>query len=167
MSGLSTGVGLSVANAPFATILDTTTQSIAVANTPQVVTFNTTSISDGISVVISGGNASRITVSQAGKYLIIFSAVANNSAGTAGGVNFWLKKNGTNIDNSNTYVTTVVASLYICASCSFIAEATSSTDYFELWTQGAYTTQSVAALAASGGVPLSPSVILTINKISD
>ena len=78
---------------------DTTDQTNS-ANTAKVVTINTTDISRGVSIV----SGSRITVDRAGVYNIQFSAQFENSDVSDQDVSLWFKKNGVDIDQSNTFL---------------------------------------------------------------
>lgn len=167
MSGLSLGTALSFGSTLYGQFSDSTTQAVVNPGTPQVVTFDTTVIANGVSIVSSGGKASRLTVSQSGKYLINISVVINETDNNDGAVQVWFSHNGTSIPNSNTYITTIVPNLYLCTSVSIIATAVNSNDYFEIVLSGDYTSQAITSIAASGSIPASPSIILTILKISD
>lgn len=74
---------------PHISMLDTTTQTIASAGTPQVITFDTTVKADKIAVTSS----SRFTVNEAGEYLV--NATASVTAGVANKViDVWFRVNG-------------------------------------------------------------------------
>lgn len=86
-------------NSPYGAFEDTTDQT-ATANTATVMTFNTTDYANGISVVTSGGKASRLTVAQAGIYNLQFSVQFENVDTQEHDVTIWLRKNGTDITGS-------------------------------------------------------------------
>ena len=80
---------------------DTTTQTVSAANTPTIVTFNTTSISSGVS--LSG--TSQIKVDYPGLYEFIFSAQLDKSGANAENCDIWIRKNGTDVsDSASQYV---------------------------------------------------------------
>ncbi len=81
--------------------VDTTDQAIAVADTPQVVTFNKNPLIDDISHTVG---TSVFTINTDGVYRII---VAPQLAQGTGGatVEFWLRKNGTDIVDSGVQIT--------------------------------------------------------------
>jgi hypothetical protein len=85
---------------PYGAFEDTTTQT-ASANTATVMTLNTTDYADGISVVTSGGKASRITVKNAGVYNFQWSGQFQNSDNQLYDATIWLRKNGTDIAGSS------------------------------------------------------------------
>ena len=90
-------------NMPYGAFEDTTDQT-ATANTATVMTFNTTDFSNGVTVVTSGGKASRLTVAQAGIYNLQFSAQFDNADTQEHDVTIWLRKDasgaGVDIDGS-------------------------------------------------------------------
>lgn len=149
----------------YGNFLDTTTQNIAVANTPQIVTFNTTVDANGISVVTAGGKASNITFANTGAYLVIFSAVMNCSSGNNHNMNIWLQQNTSVVPNSNTLVSLPTANTYTTCTVSYIINANAG-DYIQLWVSGDSTNNQLSYLPAAGSIPACPSMILTANKIS-
>lgn len=75
------------------------------------VKFGTNDINTkGITVVSSGGNATRITYAAAGTYMIAPSLQFANSDSADHDVTVWFAKNGTNIANSATKITIPKAS---------------------------------------------------------
>jgi hypothetical protein len=78
-------------NAPYGAFQDTTDQT-ATANTATVMTFNTTDYSNGVTVVTSGGKASRMTVAQSGIYNLQFSVQFDNTDTQEHDVTIWLRK---------------------------------------------------------------------------
>lgn len=90
-------------NMPYGAFEDTTDQT-ATANTATVMTFNTTDFSNGVTVVTSGGKASRLTVAQAGIYNLQFSVQLENTDIFEHDVTIWLRKDssgaGVDIDGS-------------------------------------------------------------------
>ena len=78
-------------NMPYGAFEDTTDQT-ATANTATVMTFNTTDFSNGVTVVTSGGKASRLTVAQAGVYNLQFSVQFDNTDTQEHDVSIWLRQ---------------------------------------------------------------------------
>ena len=125
------------------------------------VTFNNTDFNNDINIVSN----SRITMVNAGKYNIAFSAQLHNNGGGGSGttVNIWLAKNGTAIPDSNTRVTVNTNSPYVVAAWNFFVNA-SANDYYELmWSTTNADIQIDYEIA--GTYPAIPSVILTVNQI--
>jgi hypothetical protein len=90
---------LSTNAVPYGSFADTTDQT-AVANTATVMTFNTTDFASDVSVVTSGGYASRITVASAGIYNFQWSGQFVNTDTQIHDVNVWVRKNGTDVVGS-------------------------------------------------------------------
>lgn len=147
---------------PHLTILDTTTQTIASAGTPQIVTFNTTGIADKIAVTSS----SRFTVNEAGQYLLTITAYVTDTSAANKTLDMWARVNGTDVANSNTktFITSTGDSLV-----ASIARAVTMTagQYIEIWINGDSTTLSLLSSAAGTTPtrPATPSIFLTFIKI--
>lgn len=84
-------------NKPYGAFQDTTDQTAANTTTAYAVTFNTTDFSNGVSIA----SGSRITVSQSGLYNLEFSIQFKNTTNDSQDLDLWFRKNGTNIDGSN------------------------------------------------------------------
>ena len=154
---------------PHATIASSIDQSIANVALAQVITFDTTIAANGITLV----SGSRITLPQPGNYSFAVSAVAAAvGAANAKQVSMWFRKNGTDVANSNTYLTvnkdpTIIA-VVLDLPCTVAG------DWYEIWWSGETTGVKMDAVAAVPGTlpatfppaqPASPSIILTIGQI--
>ena len=84
-------------NMPYGAFQDGTDQTAANTTTAYAITFDTTDFNNGVTL----SNSSRLNVSQAGIYNIQFSIQFKNSTNDTQDVDVWFKKNGTNIDKSN------------------------------------------------------------------
>jgi hypothetical protein len=84
-------------NAPYGAFQDSTDQVAANTTTAYAVTFDTTDFSNGVTL----SNLSRLNVSQSGIYNIQFSIQFTNTTNASQDVDVWFRKNGTNIDKSN------------------------------------------------------------------
>jgi hypothetical protein len=143
------------------------TDQTAVANTATGVIWGTTDYSSGISVASS----TQITVTKAGIYKFDFNLLLKNTNSSSHIASFWLRKNGTNVTNSNTDATvpaqgggipgtavvTIVFTLQLAAS-----------DYLEvIWsTPNVAVTLDSTAAQTSPTRPVTPSVIANINRIA-
>ena len=143
------------------------TDQTAVANTATGVIWGTTDYSSGISVASN----TRITVTKAGIYKFDFNLLLKNTNSSSHIASFWLRKNGTDIANSNTDATipaqgggipgtavvTIVFTLQLAAS-----------DYIEvIWsTPNVAVTLDFTAAQTSPTRPVTPSVIANINRIA-
>jgi hypothetical protein len=84
-------------NLPYGAFQDSTDQTAANTTTAYAVTFNTTDFTNGVTL----SNSSRLNVAQAGIYNLQFSIQFKNTTNDGQDVDIWFRKNGTNIDNSN------------------------------------------------------------------
>jgi hypothetical protein len=84
-------------NMPYGAFQDGTDQTAANTTTAYAVTFNTTDFTNGVTL----SNSSRLNVAQAGIYNLQFSIQFKNTTNDGQDVDIWFRKNGTNIDNSN------------------------------------------------------------------
>lgn len=134
----------------------------ASANTAVAMTFNETDFSSGVDIE----NNSEITIANAGKYNIQFSAQMYHLGGGGNGktVNIWLAKNGNPVANSNGKITVQPDFPHIIAAWNFFVDAAAG-DYYELmW---ATDNESITIQhEPSGTYPATPSVILTVNQIA-
>lgn len=138
-----------VAPAPYAVFSSSQTQSVANIANAQAITMNTTSVAKGISLV----STTRITLPQVGNYALSFSAIGHNSGSSSTKwMNIWLRKNGSDVANSSTIVstskdnpTTVVATFDI--ACTTVG------DYYEIMLAGQDTGTQILATPAQAAVP--------------
>jgi hypothetical protein len=136
------------------------TASISVGNgTSGSVLLSTTPIANGISIV----SGSRITVANPGDYNIQFSAQLAQGAGTA---NFylWFKKNGTNIADSNSKKTLTNNTNQIM-TVDIIDYASTAGDYYEIVHQSDAANSTLEYIAASGNIPATPAIIVTVSQV--
>lgn len=140
---------------------DTTNQNQS-GNNGTPLKYNTTEISSGISIV----SDSRITFSKAGIYNIQFSAQIFKSDSGTDIVTMWLRKNGTNVANSNTEVILVGNDGRSVAAWNFLVSAEAN-DYFEIvWFSADLNVFMDAVTNLTSPLrPDIPSVILTVWQI--
>ena len=84
-------------NNPYGAFQDSTDQTAASTTTAYAITFDTTDFSNGVTL----SNSSRLNVAQAGIYNLQFSIQFTNTTNASQDVDVWFRKNGTNIDKSN------------------------------------------------------------------
>ena len=162
-------------NMPYGAFQDTTDQT-ATANTATVMTFNTTDYSNGVTVVTSGGKASRLTVAQAGIYNLQFSVQFDNADTQEHDVTIWLRKDasgaGIDIDGSAGLVGvpsshggvnghTIVGWNYFITL--------NANDFVEIWWSTPSTQVTIQAYAAgtSPTRPSTASVVATMTFVSN
>jgi hypothetical protein len=84
-------------NIPHGAFHDSTDQAAASTTAATAVTFNTTDISNGVTL----SSSSRLNVADSGVFNIQFSIQLKNTTNDSHDVDIWFRKNGTNVDNSN------------------------------------------------------------------
>lgn len=150
----------------YGSFYDTTNQtgSTTVA-TP--IKLNNSTATSGVTVSAN----SRISVQKSGVYNIQFSAQLLNSTTADYDATFWLRINGVNLDATAGVIS--VPSKHGTVSGAIISgwnyfQSVSAGDYLELVWITENVGVSLAAIAAttSPNVPLSPSIILTVNQIA-
>jgi hypothetical protein len=150
---------------PYGSFSDSTTQTFASVTTAYPITFNTDEVKSLITHSTST-NPSRIYVDVAGSYMITYSACASSPSGN-GHINFWLRKNNSDIARTNT--TCELNELQqIVITVTYIIPLAKD-DYIELIGNSQDTlnvTINATGVQTTPDVPASPSIILTINKIS-
>ncbi len=152
---------------PYGAFQDSTDQTAASTTAAYAVTFNTTDFANGISVVSN----SRLTVKSYGIYNVQFSFQFVNTDSQIQDVDVWFKKNGTNIDNSNSRFSIPNShggtDGHLIAALNFWVEL-SANDYVEIMWRTTSTAVSIQQLPTqtSPTRPATPSAILTVNFAS-
>jgi len=156
-------------NMPYGAFQDTTDQTAANTTTAYAITFDTTDFNNGVTL----SNSSRLNVSQAGIYNIQFSIQFKNTTNDTQDVDVWFKKNGTNIDNSNSRFglparkSSGDPSHLISAMNFFVSMETN--DYIEIMWRPSDVGVSIEHFATSSTPtrPAVPSVIATVTFVSN
>jgi hypothetical protein len=137
---------------------DTTTQTAAVINTAYAITFNNTSLTQGVSI---GTPTSRVYVDRTGSYNIQFSLQLVSTNAASKNVYIWADVNGTSVAESATRLTMSGSSNSYVAAWNFVIRM-SAGDYFRLMWSTDNTNVQIAHIAEAAPVPGIPSVILTV-----
>jgi hypothetical protein len=148
--------------APYGAFHDTTTQTAAATGTAYAVKFNSTDLSNTVSV---GTPTSRIVVADAGIYNFQFSLQLDKSAGSAGHTYIWARVDGTDIANSASEVAIQGTTAENIPSWNFVL-AMNANSYFELMWSVDDNKIELKAVAAAAPVPAIPSAILTATFVS-
>jgi hypothetical protein len=125
-----------------------------------------------LSTTITGVLPSQITVVDAGLYNVQFSIQFTNSGANAHAASVWFRKNGTNIADSNSEFSIPAkhgaTDGRLIAALNFFAELAAG-DYLELMWAAQDSGINITYLAAqtSPTRPATPSVILTVARVSD
>lgn len=143
---------------------DYTDQTQAAINTAQAITFNTTDVSRGVSVVSN----SRLTVSYAGVYNLMWSGQFVNTDSQIQDVDVWVRINGTDVTGSTGRVSVpnkhgAIDGHVLPAWNYFFTLA--ANDYVELYWAVTNTLVSLQTNPASAWAPSTASVIATLNRV--
>lgn len=141
---------------------DTTIQTNPVANVPNAMTFNTTSISEGVSIVSN----SQITIANTGRYNIQFSAQIDKTDSGTDYIDIWLRKNGTDVAWSNTRVEADKNDAKVVAAWNWVEEVNAGDHYQIMWSSADTDLRLFAQTGLNSPVrPSIPSVILTVTQV--
>lgn len=154
---------------PYATFSSSSTQSIADATAAQAITYNTTGVAKGITLVSN----SRITLPQVGNYALSFSAIGNHGGSSSPKwFNIWLRKNGSDVANTSSIVS-LVKQQPLTIVATFDLTCTTAGDYYELYMAGEQTDCQILATAAQAAVPATspampacPSIVVAVWQIN-
>ena len=139
----------------------TGSQTNPVGNISRSMQLETTEHTNGISVV----SGSRITFAHIGVYNIQFSAQLASTTAGDNTVNIWFKKNGSNVSRSNTLINVAKqAGDKVAAAWNYV-DTVNANDYYEIVWQAADTSMQLFTSAATGNIPLTPSVIVTATQV--
>jgi hypothetical protein len=116
--------------------------------------------------VTRGTPTSKIYVNNTGVYNFQFSAQLDKSGGSASAVYIWPRINGVNVPDSATKIVIDGPNNEIVAAWNFVLVMQAG-DYFELAWQSADTAVIVPYVAATGNIPGIPSIIMTVNWVSN
>ena len=155
-------------NNPYGSFYDTTDQTAASTTTAYAITYNTTDLSNGVTIVSS----SQITFAYTGLYNIQFSVQLSNNDNAPQDVDIWFRKNGTDIANSNSRFglaarKSVGDPFHIVGALNFFVSVAAN-DYIQLMWRTSNTGVQIEYYAAGTTPtrPAIPSVILTTTFVS-
>jgi len=145
---------------PYGTYITTTTQSIP-ANAATVVN---NWVAEDTSKSYLDGN--RIYVEETGDYFFQFSAVFAKTNASAGQADIWIRKNGTDIDNSNTTIHLSGSNAEVAVTVGFILDLDAG-DYIQLVASASSSNTQLVyhSIASNPTRPAVPGVIATINLV--
>ena len=156
-------------SAPYGAFQDSTDQTAASTTVAYPITFNTTDFSNGVTL----SNSSRLNVANAGLYNLQFSIQFKNTTNDGQDVDVWFRKNGTNIDNSNSRFHLVARKgtgdpSHIIAALNFFVDMAAN-DYIEImWrTENNGVNIEHFGTSTSPTRPAVPSVIATMSFVSN
>ena len=163
-TGGSGGVG-NTSTGSYGSFYDTTTQTNPVANIPRSMSFNSTDITNGVS--ISGSTNpfnTYIKTENAGIYNIQFSAQVEKTDSGTDEIVIWLRKNGIDLSDTATTMTLVGNNTKVVTAWNWFVTSAAN-DYYQIIWVSADTSMRLLAETISATHPGIPSVILTANRV--
>lgn len=139
------------------------TQTNPVANTANIITFNSTGPTNGVSVV----NTNEITVTNAGVYTLMFTVLVGKTSGGTDTISFWLRYNGTDISLSSQDLQLTNTLTQVFTSGNFTLNMAANSNIQLCWSS-ADTTAALTALPArvTPTRPTGASAKITLTRIS-
>jgi len=160
-------VDYSVSAKVYGSFYDTTSQTAA-ANVQTAARFNSTDLSNGVTIVNDGfGFPTLITVSKTAIYNLQFSAQLAKTGGAKEEIYIWFRKNGINIPDSNTSLTMANNGHYLVAAWNLFLQlnAGENAQIMFMNTNGAISINSLAPPVVVPPIPAIPSIILTVTEL--
>ena len=151
----------------YGSFYSTQNQSIAVINTPQVVTLNNTFTSN----LISLSGSSTIEMDYAGAYSFTYTLVVTNNSNAANFAEFWVKYNGVDYPNSTVEILLPpkfggAAKLSTTpVTVQLLDIAVNNGDKIELYWRAESTDVKLQYKTFGGAIPASPAVRATIHAV--
>ena len=139
-----------------------TNVTAASANTAYAIQYDSPSNAVGIS--LDGTDATKIVFSEAGEYLLNFSAQMSTSTSNSVNFYFWARINGTDVAKSTMFNSLKQNSTTLVVSRSVILELAVN-DYLQAMWAVDNTTGILDATAATAFAPAAPSTTLSIARI--
>jgi hypothetical protein len=165
-SGYSGSVGAGGTRGYWGSFWDTTTQTAAAINTPYAITLNS---ADTGNTGVSVASSSRVTFANTGVYNITFSIQFTNHSTALGNTDVWLRKNGTDIPDTNSHydVPDKQGSAYSSEilTVNYVLSLTAG-DYIQVYWLTSNTSVYLETVAAGGSFPRTPSIILTATQVT-
>lgn len=138
------------------------TQTNPVANAINIVTFNNTGPTNGVSIV---GNTA-VTVANAGTYTKIFTLIVSKTSGGTSSISIWLRLNGVDIQGSRQDLELINTLAQIFTSGNYTLAMAAGDNIQMCWSSADTTVQLSALPAAVGPVrPSGASTKVTLTRI--
>ena len=168
IQSITSRMGGKYINFPYGAFQDSTDQVVANTTTAYAITFDTTDFSNGVTL----SNSSRLNVVNAGLYNCQFSIQFKNTTNDSQDVDVWFRKNGTNIDKSNSKFGMPSRKSsgdpsHVIAAMNFFIDMAEN-DYIEIMWRPSNTGVSIEHYGTSTTPtrPAVPSVIATMSFVS-
>jgi hypothetical protein len=146
----------------YGSFCNTVSQTNAGTTSANVVTFDTTTTGDGVSLTAG----TRLTAANAGVYNLQFSMQVSKSDDGNDDIDIWLRLNGSNVSNTNSRVTLTATGDTKLISRNYVVTLAAS-GYVELVWSSADINMSLPAYAGGSNPsrPAIPSVIATLTLV--
>ena len=169
IQSITSRMGGKYINFPYGAFQDSTDQVAANTTTAYAITFDTTDFTNGVTL----SNSSRFNVVNGGLYNCQFSIQFKNTTNDSQDVDVWFRKNGTNIDKSNSRFGLAPRKSagdpsHIIGAMNFFVDMAEN-DYIEIMWRPSDTGVSIEHYATSTTPtrPAVPSVIATMSFVSN
>ena len=149
----------------YGSFIDTTDQPLVSTAAAQPITINTTLENRGVTIAAN----SRITFELAGTYKVLASVQVTNTGNNITEIDFFLKKNGTTVPDSNARIDlhqrkSITVPHHECFTIEHQLTLAAG-DYLELWWFADHIDITLETLASDGIHPQAPSVILNVAQV--
>jgi hypothetical protein len=145
----------------YGTFIKTTDQLPSSINTEYLLTFDSTEISNGITI---GTPASRIVVPESGFYQFDATVQLTSTSSSSKNIWIWFKKNGTAVPNSARLVTSDLNNGYIPIAVNQ-SISLNANDYIEMAFAADSTAVTVDNVAATAFAPSAPAIVLLVTQV--
>lgn len=139
----------------------TTDATPAAINTAYTLTFDSTDISNGVTI---GSPTSRIVVPASGLYQLEARVQISSGNSSKKDVYVWFRKNGTDISNTTRIVTSDVSNGYVTVALTETISLAAS-DYIEMAYAANHTNVTIDSVADTAFCPAAPAIILTVTQV--
>ena len=139
----------------------TTDQTVAVIDTAYAITFNSTDISNGVTV--TGSPTTRITVPASGLYRVSVDMQIASTSASSKNLWCWFRKNGTDIPNSAQISTSDINNGYISMTHT-ITVSLEANQYIEVMYAADSTSIFLDAVASTAFAPGAPAAQVSITQ---
>ncbi len=138
----------------------TTDQTPSAANTANALTWDSSLISNGITI---GGTTSQIIVDNAGLYKFSISLQLTSSSASIKNVWIWFRKNGVDVASSS-MITSMDSATAIRTPSRNLFFSLVAGDYIEIMFASDSTAMTVDNIAATAFAPAAPAALLSVNQ---
>lgn len=145
----------------YGVFVKSTDQSPASTNTEYLLTFDSTEISNGVTI---GSPTSRIIVPASGLYRLDANLQLTSGSSSSKNIWVWMKKNGTALANSARIVTSDLNNGYIPIAISETISLAAN-DYVEMAFASDSTNVTVDTVAATAFAPAAPAIVLSVTQV--